>query len=37
MDQDQYGMWMLKETAEMAVQAVAIYAVALGAYWMLVA
>jgi hypothetical protein len=37
MNQDQYAMWMLKETAGMAAQAVAIYAVALGAYWMLVA
>jgi hypothetical protein len=36
MDELEYSMWMMKETAGMAVQAVAIYAAALGSYWSLV-
>jgi hypothetical protein len=36
MDELEYSMWMMKETAGMALQAAAIYAVALGSYWTLV-
>jgi len=36
MDELEYSMWMMKETAVMAAQAAAIYAAALGSYWSLV-
>ena len=37
MEEIEYAKWVLEDTATELLKATAIYAVALGAYWMLVA
>jgi hypothetical protein len=36
MTEDQYAAWMVKDTAVSVLQAVGIYAAALGAYWIFI-